>query len=144
VIATGKLRRTPLHDLHVAAGARMVEFAGWEMPVQYTGVVDEHVAVRQRAGLFDVSHMGEAVVRGRDALALLQRLTCNDVARLAPGRAQYNALTTPRGTFVDDVLIYMLAPGEYLAVLNAGNTAKDLAWLEAHQARSSIARRTGR
>ena len=89
------LRKTALHDVHAAAGARLVPFAGWEMPVQYTGVMDEHVAVRTRAGLFDVSHMGEARVRGRDALAFLQHVTCNDVAKLVPGKIQYSGLTTP-------------------------------------------------
>src|SRR3990172_9813978 len=89
----------------------MVEFAGWEMPVQYAGVIEEHLAVRQAAGIFDVSHMGEISVRGRDALPLLQKLTCNDVARLGPGRVQYSALTTPAGTFVDDVLVYRRGGG---------------------------------
>jgi len=125
-------RRTPLHDVHVAAGARMVEFAGWSMPVQYSSVLQEHHAVRTAAGLFDVSHMGEASVRGPGACDLLQRLTCNDVGRLTPGRAQYNALTTPDGTFVDDLIVYMLGDNDYLVVLNAGNTSKDLAWIRKH------------
>jgi aminomethyltransferase len=126
-------RATPLHAVHLAAGARMVDFAGWHMPVQYTGVIDEHQAVRTRVGLFDVSHMGEARVSGPEAMAFLQRLTCNDLSRLAPLRAQYTALTTPQGTFVDDLLIYRLAQEEFLLVLNAANTAKDLAWLEQHR-----------
>jgi len=121
--------RTPLHAEHVAAGARMVEFAGWHMPIQYAGVIEEHLAVRTRAGLFDVSHMGEVAVRGPQAVAFLQYVTCNDVARLEPGRAQYTGLMTPGGGFVDDLLIYRLGPDELLAVINAANTAKDVAWL---------------
>ncbi|HKY32104.1 MAG TPA: glycine cleavage system aminomethyltransferase GcvT [Candidatus Polarisedimenticolia bacterium] len=122
-------RRTPLHALHVAAGARMVDFAGWDMPVQYAGVIEEHIAVRRCAGLFDVSHMGEIVVRGPSALEALQRLTCNDASRLSPGMAQYSALTTEAGTPVDDVLVYRLAPQEFLLVVNAANDAKDVAWV---------------
>ncbi len=125
-------RRTPLYDAHLAAGARMVDFAGWEMPVQYAGVLEEHRAVRERAGLFDVSHMGEISVRGPAALGLLQRTTCNDVARLPAGRAHYSALTTPRGTFVDDVLVYRLDEDDFLVVVNASNVAKDFAWIEEH------------
>ena len=122
-------RRTPLHAAHLAAGGRMVAFAGWEMPVQYTGVVDEHNAVRERAGLFDVSHMGELSVRGPRSLDLLQRITCNDVARLKPGRAHYNGLITPGGCFVDDLLIYKRDENDYLVVLNAANVDKDIAWV---------------
>jgi len=110
----------------------MVEFAGWSMPVQYSGVLQEHRAVRTAAGLFDVSHMGEAFVRGPRARDLLQHLTCNDVDRLTPGRAHYNALTTPDGTFVDDLIVYMLREDDYLLVLNAANTVKDLAWIREH------------
>jgi len=129
---TDHLRRTPLHELHVEAGAKLVAFAGWQMPVQYSGVIDEHDAVRRRAGLFDVSHMGQLLVRGPGARDFLQRVTCNDLARLGPGRAQYNALTTPAGTFVDDLLVYVLGEREYLLVINAANAAKDLAWLAQH------------
>jgi len=125
-------KRTPLHEEHVRAGARMVEFAGWHMPIQYAGVVDEHLAVRTRAGLFDVSHMGEVRVRGPQAVAFLQHVTSNDVARLEPGRAHYTGLMTPEGGFVDDLLIYRLGPDELLAVVNAANTAKDVAWLREH------------
>ena len=117
----------------------MVEFAGWEMPVQYRGVIEEHLAVRHAAGLFDVSHMGEIAVRGRDALSLLQKVTCNDVARLDTGRAQYTALTTTAGTFVDDLLIYRLDDEEYLLVVNAANTEKDFAWLSGHSRGSDVA-----
>ena len=126
------VRRTPLYEAHVAAGARMVPFAGWEMPVQYTGILDEHRAVRLRAGLFDVSHMGEIDIRGPGALELLQHLTCNDVARLRPGRIQYTALTLPNGAPVDDLLIYCRGEGDYLLVVNASNAAKDLAWIREH------------
>jgi aminomethyltransferase len=134
VNGTDLLRKTPLHDACVRAGARMVPFAGWHLPVQFSGVIDEHVAVRTRVGLFDVSHMGEASVRGTQALAFLQDVTCNDVARLKPGRVHYTALTTPAGTFVDDLLVYRLDEEEFLLVVNAANTAKDLDWLTSHTA----------
>ena len=126
-----ELRRTPLHERHVAAGGRMVPFAGWEMPVQYSGVVAEHRAVRTAAGLFDVSHMGEIRLAGPGAEALLQRLTPNDVARLVPGRAHYSGLLTERGTYLDDVLVYRLAAGDPLGdtmvVVNAANRERDAA-----------------
>ena len=126
------LRTTPLNRAHRAAGARMVPFAGWDMPVQYTGVLDEHMAVRTHAGMFDVSHMGEIEVRGPEAQALLQHVTSNDVSRLTAGKIQYTALTTPDGTFVDDLLIYERGDGDYLLVVNAGNAAKDFDWLRYH------------
>lgn len=128
------VRKTPLHAAHVAAGAKMVSFAGWEMPIQYTGVIDEHVAVRTRCGLFDVSHMGEVRVRGRDALRFLQYVTCNDVSRLIPGRIHYTGLMLPNGAFVDDLLVHKIADEEYFLVINAGNTPKDVAWLTQHAA----------
>jgi aminomethyltransferase len=124
-----ELRRTPLYDCHRELGARMVGFAGWEMPVQYTGVIEEHRAVRGAAGLFDVSHMGEVRVRGAGAARLLQRLTPNDVTQLAPGRAHYSGLLTERGTYVDDLLIYRLADDDFLVVVNASNAARDFAWI---------------
>ena len=127
-----ELRHTPLHRAHVAAGARMVEFAGWHLPVQYTGVMDEHLAVRTRAGVFDVSHMGEILVRGPEALAYLQQVTCNDVSKLVPGRIHYSGLMTPNGAFVDDLLIYKMAEDDYFVVVNAANTAKDYAWMLDH------------
>ena len=123
------LRRTPLHARHLALGARMVPFGGWEMPVEYSGIGDEHLAVRTRAGLFDVSHMGEIELAGRDALAALQQLTSNDASKLQIGQAQYSALTTPEGTFVDDLLVYRLAPDHFLLVVNASNSEKDYAWI---------------
>jgi aminomethyltransferase len=123
------IKKTPLYARHRASGGRMVEFAGWDMPVEYTGISDEHLAVRTRAGLFDVSHMGEIEIAGSDALALVQVLTSNDASRLAVGQAQYSALMTPAGTFVDDVLVYRLADDHYLLVVNAGNIVKDHDWI---------------
>jgi len=127
-------KRTPLHDRHVAHGGRMVSFAGWDLPGRYSGLVDEHMAVRKHAGLFDVSHMGEARVRGSQACDFLQHLTCNNVARLNPGRAHYSGLMTPTGCFHDDLLIYRLDQNEYLLVLNAANIDKDLTWMRDHLA----------
>jgi len=109
----------------------MVPFAGWEMPVEYSGLVAEHMAVRTRAGLFDVSHMGQLELAGRDALAAVQRITSNDASKLQVGQAQYSALTTPAGTFVDDVLVHRLARDHFLFVVNASNVAKDLGWVGA-------------
>ena len=126
--APTSLRRTPLYSLHRELGAKLIDFGGWEMPVQYTGILEEHRAVRERVGLFDVSHMGEFDVQGPDALAFLQRLTPNDVARLADGRIHYSAFLTDAGTFVDDLLVYRKAEDSYLLVVNAGNTPKDFAW----------------
>ena len=123
------LKRTPLHARHKALGARMVPFGGWEMPVEYSGVTDEHLAVRTRAGLFDVSHMGEIEVAGGDALAAIQRVSCNDASKLQVGQAQYSALTTPDGTFVDDVLVYRLANDHFMLVVNAANIKKDYVWI---------------
>lgn len=123
------LQTTPLHGRHVALGARMTPFGGWDMPLQYSGIADEHQAVRTAAGLFDVSHMGEVEIAGDDALAAVQHITSNDARRLEPGRAQYSALTTPEGTVVDDLLVYQLAAGHYLLVINAANIPKDVAWI---------------
>ncbi|MEE9563129.1 MAG: glycine cleavage system aminomethyltransferase GcvT, partial [Thermoanaerobaculia bacterium] len=123
------LLSSPLHDRHVAAGAKLVEFVGWEMPVQYGGVIGEHRAVRSAAGLFDVSHMGEFLVTGPGAESFIQRLTPNDVAKLTPGRAHYSGLLTTAGTYLDDLLVYRLGEEEFLLVVNAANTQKDLAWL---------------
>ncbi len=123
------LKRTPLYDIHKQSGAHLVDFAGWEMPLQYTGVLEEHMAVRTRAGLFDVSHMGEIVVKGPGALTALQRLTPNDVSRLVTGQAHYSALTTERGTPVDDLLVYRISDEEYLLCVNAANDERDFAWV---------------
>ncbi len=129
VIESTELRRTPLHAAHLAAGARLVPFAGWEMPVQYAGVIAEHQAVRTAAGLFDVSHMGEIAVEGAGAEAFVQGLTPNDVARLAPGQAHYSGLLTGQGGYVDDLLVYRLEAGRFLLVVNAANREADLAWI---------------
>src|SRR3954453_10479319 len=128
------LKKTPLNARHRASGARMVPFAGWDMPVEYAGggVVAEHMAVRTRAGLFDVSHMGEIEIAGRDALAAVQRISSNDASKLQVGQAQYSGLLTPQGTFVDDLLVYRLAPAHFLLVVNAGNIARDYAWMAEH------------
>src|SRR5437870_133446 len=124
------LLRTPLYDRHVAAGARMVPFAGWEMPVQYEGVIQEHRAVRTDAGVFDVSHMGELEVEGPRAAELLQSLLSNDLERIEPGEAQYTLLTNERGGIVDDLIAYKLTPHRYLLIVNASNRKADYAWLK--------------
>src|SRR5438105_12736657 len=126
------LRKTPLNARHRASGARMVSFGGWDMPVEYSGIVQEHLAVRTRVGLFDVSHMGEIEIAGRDALAAVQRISSNDASKLAVGQAQYSGLLTPQGTFIDDLLVYRLAASHYLLVVNAGNIPKDYAWIAQH------------
>ena len=112
----------------------MVEFGGWDMPIQYAGTIDEHLAVRTAAGLFDVSHMGELEVRGPGALDLVQRVTCNDAAKLADGQAQYSALLLPEGTFVDDVLVHRFGPEHFFICVNASNTDKDFDWIRGHAA----------
>src|SRR5829696_1398372 len=126
------LQRTPLHDRHVAAGARLVGFAGWEMPVQYAGIRAEHAAVRERAGVFDVSHMGQVETSGTGAAALLQRLLSNDVERIAPGGAQYSVLCREDGGVLDDLFTYRLGSDRYLTVTNASNHARDHAWFQDH------------
>src|SRR4051812_31117639 len=126
------LKKTPLNAKHRSHGARMVEFGGWDMPVEYTGIVQEHLAVRTRAGLFDVSHMGEIEIAGKDALATVQWLTSNDASKLATGQIQYSALTTPDGTFVDDILVYRVTDEHFMLVVNAGNIVKDYQWMLAH------------
>src|SRR5438067_3370934 len=126
-------QRTPLYEAHVALGARVVPFAGWEMPVQYSGVIDEVRAVRQQAGLFDVSHMGELHISGAGALAWLNSLTTNDVSRLAIGRAQYSLLCRSDGGILDDILVYRLDDEDYLVVVNASNTERDCDWFVEHR-----------
>ncbi|GGL96473.1 glycine cleavage system aminomethyltransferase GcvT [Deinococcus aerophilus] len=128
------LKRTPLHAAHLRAGARMVPFGGWDMPVQYAGVKAEHDAVRSRAGVFDVSHMGEFRITGPEALSFLQSVTTNDVGKLRPGRAHYNWLPGEAGGLVDDIYIYMVATDEYLMVVNASNIDKDWTHLQKHAA----------
>jgi aminomethyltransferase len=124
------LQRTPLHARHQALGGRMVPFAGWEMPVEYSGIADEHLAVRTRAGLFDVSHMGEIEIAGPDALAAVQHISSNDASKLKLGQIQYSGLVTPQGTFVDDLLVYRLGEDHFLMVVNASNIPKDFAWIK--------------
>lgn len=125
-----ELKRTPLRDFHATHGGRLVDFAGWEMPVQYRSILEEHKAVRRTAGLFDVSHMGEADVKGPEALKFLQHLVTNDCAKLFPGRVLYTVMCYPDGGVVDDLLVYMRAENDYLLCINAGNIAKDIAWLQ--------------
>jgi aminomethyltransferase len=126
------LRRSPLHDRHVAAGARLVPFAGWEMPVQYEGIRAEHLAVRRDVGVFDVSHMGEVETRGPHALEFLQRMLSNDVRRLPEGGAQYSVMCREDGGILDDLFTYRLADCEFLTVTNAANHEKDYEWLCGH------------
>ena len=130
--STEQLKKTPLNARHRAHGARMVPFGGWDMPVEYSGISEEHLAVRTRAGLFDVSHMGEVELAGKDALAAVQKISTNDAAKLSVGQAQYSALTTPEGTFVDDLLVYRLASDHYLLVINAGNIEQKYKWIATH------------
>ncbi|MBZ5513663.1 MAG: glycine cleavage system aminomethyltransferase GcvT [Acidobacteriia bacterium] len=125
-------KRTALNAVHKAAGGRMVEFAGWEMPIEYAGITQEHLAVRTRAGLFDVSHMGEIEVKGPEALRLLQWVTSNDVSRLQDGQAQYSALMYPQGSAVDDCIVHRFGQNHYLLCVNAANTDKDFAWIAEH------------
>jgi aminomethyltransferase len=134
------LRRTPLHDRHVALGARMVPFAGWEMPVQYEGVISEHRAVRKDCGVFDVSHMGELEVEGPRARELLQSLLSNDLDRIEPGGAQYTLLTNERGGIVDDLIAYELDPFRFLLVVNASNREVDYEWLKEREVPGSDVR----
>ena len=122
---------TPLNAFHRQHGGRMVDFAGWDMPVQYRSILEEHKAVRTRCGLFDVSHMGEADVKGPEALKFLQHLVTNDCSKLFPGRVLYTVMCYPHGGVVDDLLVYMRGEGDYLLCINAGNIAKDIAWMQA-------------
>jgi aminomethyltransferase len=125
-------RRTPLFDEHVALGARIVEFGGWDMPLVYGNAFDEHRAVRTACGLFDVSHMGEITLCGAEAAAVVGRLATNDVSRLADGRAQYTLMCNERGGIIDDLIVYRLRAGEYLLVVNAARAAVDAAWVRGH------------
>src|SRR5687767_2362687 len=133
----GSLKKTPLHASHLSLGARMVPFGGWDMPVEYSGISAEHMAVRTAAGLFDVSHMGEVEIAGKGALEAVQHITTNDASKLQIGQIQYSGLTTPQGTFVDDLLVYRFGPSHYLLVINAGNIEKDVAWIMARAKEAS-------
>jgi len=130
-------QRTPLYDWHVAHGARMVEFAGWDMPIQYTSITDEHQAVRTSAGLFDISHMGRLVFTGPDALDLIQQVWTNDAASMKMGQARYGLVCNEQGGIRDDVLVYRLEPF-WLMVVNASNREKIVSWIEAHRARRKV------
>jgi aminomethyltransferase len=126
------LQKTSLNPTHRQCGAKMVDFGGWDMPVEYAGLIAEHMAVRTRVGIFDVSHMGEIQLRGPEALDAVQFVSMNDASKLAEGQAHYSALLTPQGTFVDDILVYKLSPNDYLLVVNAGTRPKDYAWIKQH------------
>src|SRR4051794_21897861 len=134
------LLRTPLYDRHVALGARLVPFAGWEMPVQYAGVIPEHRAVRNDTGAFDVSHMGEVTVEGAGAREFLQSMLSNDVERLQPGLAQYTLLTNEQGGIVDDLIVYELEPFHYMLIVNASNRGADFEWLKSREVPGSDVR----
>ena len=127
------LRKTPLNEVHRESGAKMVPFGGWDMPVEYSGLIAEHMAVRTAAGLFDVSHMGQFEVEGEGALAFLQRVSSNNVAKLVDGQAQYSALPLPSGCPVDDIIVYRRSERRYLVVVNAANVEKDWQWLLARK-----------
>ena len=129
---TGPLKRTPLRDVHVKAGAKMVPFGGWDMPVQYTGIIEEHRTVRRAVGLFDISHMGEFEIQGKDALAIVQRLTTNDAAALQVGQVQYSLLCYPEGGIVDDLTLYRLGDEHFMLTVNASNIDKDWRWVTEH------------
>ncbi|MBA2494208.1 MAG: glycine cleavage system aminomethyltransferase GcvT, partial [Acidobacteria bacterium] len=127
------LKKTPLNKAHRELGGKMVDFGGWDMPVQYSGVIAEHLRTRTHAGLFDVSHMGEIFVEGEDAIKFVNRLTTNDVTKLVDGQAQYSALTRKDGTVVDDLLVYRFDCDKLLLVVNAGTTEKDWDWITSHK-----------
>ena len=126
------MKKTSLYEKHLASGGKIIDFGGWSMPVQYTGILNEHRHVRSSAGLFDVSHMGEISVEGPDAEAYLQKLVTNDIGSAKPGRAVYSPMCYPNGGVVDDLLVYKLGETSFLAVVNAANTDKDFDWFRAH------------
>src|SRR6056297_3370793 len=126
------LKTTPLHDAHESLEARMMGFGGFDMPVQYSSIIEEHMAVRNDAGLFDVSHMGELLVEGPNALDLIQNLVTNDASNLYDGRAMYTVMCTPEGGIIDDLIVYRRAEDEYMLVLNAANVERDINWIRDH------------
>src|SRR5580765_8029225 len=127
------MKSTPFTEKHIGLGAKMAEFAGYNMPISYTGINDEHAAVRSNAGVFDVSHMGEFILKGENALDLLQRVTTNDVSKLTAGKAQYSCLTNETGGIVDDLLVYCIEDNKvYMIVVNASNIEKDWDWIVNH------------
>lgn len=125
------IRKTALNAVHRASGAKMVDFGGWDMPVEYGGITAEHLAVRTAVGLFDVSHMGDIQLRGPQSLDAVQRFSMNDASKLVIGQAQYSAMLTPQGTFVDDIVVHKLGENDYLIVINAGTREKDYEWIRA-------------
>ena len=129
VETTPAVRKTALNAVHRQLGAKMVDFNGWDMPVEYSGIIAEHNAVRNGVGIFDVSHMGDIRVAGREALAAIQHISINDASRLAIGQAQYSAMLYPQGTFVDDIIVHRLGEQEYLIVINAGTREKVFYWV---------------
>jgi aminomethyltransferase len=132
------MKKTKINEAHYILKGKMVDFFGWDLPVQYSGVNTEHMAVRTTGGIFDVSHMGEIWFRGKDALAAVQHLTSNDASKLRPGKIQYTALLTESGCFVDDLLVHMMNENEYLLVVNAANIEKDFQWMKKHSAPFSV------
>ena len=128
-LSTPALRKTALNGIHRQLGAKMVDFGGWDMPVEYSGITAEHMAVRTAVGLFDVSHMGDIQFRGPGSLSAIQALSMNDASKLANGQAQYSAMLYPQGTFVDDVLVHKFSDNDYLLVINAGTREKDYQWI---------------
>jgi len=141
--ATAELRKTALNSVHRRLGAKMVNFGGWDMPLEYSGILAEHGAVRTRAGLFDVSHMGEIEIRGAQALDLVQQVSCNNAAKLAVGQAHYSGLMTERGTFVDDLLVHKISDTHYLLCVNAGNQDGDFEHIRANNKFDAKVENTG-
>ena len=137
-LATHPLHRTPLHAEHVTLGAKMTDFHGWDMPLYYTSILDEHAAVRQAVGLFDISHMGQVWVSGPGAVATLNDVTVSDIANVGEGRACYTMMLNERGGILDDVIVYHLTANEYVVIVNCANRAKDVEWLRAHQQRPVV------
>src|SRR5689334_15507055 len=138
-MSSDELKRTPLYDAHIELGGKMVDFGGWNMPVQYSaGVIEEHMRTRTQAGLFDVSHMGEIWVEGEDTIPFVNRITTNDVTKLVDGQAHYSALTNENGGVVDDLLVYRFDEDKLLLVVNAGTTEKDWDWITSHKQDENI------
>jgi aminomethyltransferase len=135
---TGTLHRTPLYSAHLEWGAKMVPFGGWEMPLLYSSIVEEHTAVRERVGLFDISHMGELLVAGPNAERVLNHLLTNDVRAIAVGQAQYTLMCNERGGVIDDLIVYRVEPSVYLLVVNASNVETDFTWMNAHANASAV------
>src|SRR5919107_5393159 len=132
------MKKTPFTDKHVQLGAKMAEFAGYYMPISYTGINDEHATVRTNAGVFDVSHMGEFILKGENALDLIQRVTTNDASKLTPGKAQYSCLTNENAGIVDDLIVYCVEENKvYMIVVNASNIEKDWDWMLQHNNRGA-------